>query len=491
MQTAASGLVLLVCLAGCTGTPPLMPERILATHGVASGDASSDSVVIWSRGSAAGRMHVRLNESAHDQRIYTTTVRAADDFTGKVLVAGLQPNREYQYTVWFSDSDEAPGDIENGRFRTAPDAASPASLHFAWGGDLAGQNVCRDATEGFPVFRAVNKLELDFFIGLGDMIYADGICKPTGRYGNSQVAGEFIQSADLDNYRAHWKYNREDDAFRQLLAGTSYLAVWDDHEVVNDFGPQQDTRDAPPYSLAVHLMPIGLRAFLDYNPVAGNSDDPGQLYRSVRWGKHLELILLDTRQYRDSNLAPDDGVQPKTMLGAAQLQWFRNTVADSEATWKIIVSSVPLSIPTGFPPEKGRDGWADFDQNRGFERELRDIFGFLRQQKLRNFLFITTDVHFAAAFRYRPFADDPAFQVYEVATGPLNAGLFPNRDFDTSLGTEQLFFFGPASPDTVGDYRQARRWMNFGAVSIDANGELYVSVIDVDGTPVYKLHLSP
>ena len=42
-------------------------------------------------------------------------------------------------------------------------------------------------------------MQLDFFIGLGDMIYADGTCEATGRYGNAQVAGDFLPSADMPN----------------------------------------------------------------------------------------------------------------------------------------------------------------------------------------------------------------------------------------------------------------------------------------------------
>jgi alkaline phosphatase D len=43
------------------------------------------------------------------------------------------------------------------------------------------------------------------------------------------------------------------------------------------------------------------------------------------------------------------------MLGREQLAWLKSRLAASRATWKLIVSSVPMSIPTGFPPA-GRDG---------------------------------------------------------------------------------------------------------------------------------------
>ena len=96
--------------------------------------------------------------------------------------------------------------------------------------------------------------------------------------------------------------------------------------------------------------------------------------------------------------------------------------------------------PDRFPPTNGRDGWADFDQTTGFERELLDILRFQQARGIGNSIWITTDVHFAEVFRYRPFADDPTFTVHELAGGST-PGIFPNVDFDTTLNPERLFFF--------------------------------------------------
>jgi len=122
-------------------------------------------------------------------------------------------------------------------------------------------------------------------------------------------------------------------------------------------------------------MPLGLQAFADYTPIPGAQDAPPRLYRSLRWGRNAELFVLDTRQYRDPNFAEDTGAQPKTMLGPDQLAWLKQALVESDARWKVIVSSVPMSIPTGFPPENGRDGWANFDQSTGYERELLESSG--------------------------------------------------------------------------------------------------------------------
>jgi alkaline phosphatase D len=464
------------------------------THGVITGDVTDDSAIIWARADASAVMHVQLKRTkTNKSQIKTIQVNAQRNFTGKIKFNKLHDDSDYEYSVWFSDAkdDDTQSNKVNGSFHTAPSKYKARALSFAWGGDLAGQNVCRDTEEGFPIFNAISDMNLDFFIGLGDMIYADGTCTETGKYGNQQVIGDYQKSADMENYWGHWKYNLADESYQKLLSSTAYYAIWDDHEVVNDFGPLHDTRTAAPYTAGKHLLPMGLQAFLDFNPVDESKDEPKRLYRTIRWGKHFELFVLDTRQYRDSNLENDDKNLTKTMLGREQLTWLKNKLKSSDATWKMIVSSVPISIPTGYPVKNGRDGWSGFDQATGFEYELKNLFTFMRDEGINNSIWVTTDVHFAEVFRYTPFTSTPDFKVHEFVTGPLNAGLFPNRDFDTSWGTESLFFYGPQSMSSTKDYEEAKTWLNYGAVNIDENGVLTISVRDIKGDALYEQTMYP
>jgi alkaline phosphatase D len=201
--------------------------------------------------------------------------------------------------------------------------------------------------------------------------------------------------------------------------------------------------------------------------------------------------VLDTRQYRDANSAQDAGVVPKTMLGQEQLTWLKQGLANSDATWKVIVSSVPMSIPTGFPAENGRDGWANFDQTTGYERELLDILRFMRVHGIRNSVWITTDVHFGEAFRYVPFAGDPNFAVYELVTGPMNAGIFPMTDFDSTLNPERLAFFGPPSPGAVTSWAEAKHWFNFGQVELAEDGRLTMRIVNTAGETEFERTIAP
>ena len=318
------------------------------------------------------------------------------------------------------------------------------------------------------------------------MIYADNACEPVGRYGNAQVPGGFGPATDLAGFWAHWRYNRADAASQRLLASTGYVGVWDDHEVVNDFGPLNDTRSTPPYTPGVHLLPIGLEAFLDYTPIAVAPNTPKRLYRSLRWGKHLELFVLDNRQYRDANAASDSPARPKTMLGREQLTWLKESLARSDATWKVIVSSVPMSIPTGSRQAEGATAGRTSTRPPASSRSCSTSSASWSERD-REHVWITTDVHFAEAFRYRPFPSNPGFVVYELATGPLNAGIFPNANFDSTLNPEVLAFFGEA----VTTWEDAKRFFNFGTLELDRDGELTAEIVNTAGQEQFSLTLTP
>lgn len=483
-----SAAALALALAACAtpGAPP--PARLL---GPMAAEVGPESAVLWARGDRSGRLHARVAREDGSEAFETSVpLFATDDFTGHIELRGLRPATAYRYRLRFVAAEGDPAaaaPVLKGRFRTAPPEHEAAPVRLAFGGDLAGQNVCRDAREGFPIFRAVARSRPDLFVGLGDMIYADGVCTEVGAYGNPQIPGGFGPATRLEEFWAHWRYAREDPAFAALLASTPYVAVWDDHEVVNDFGPHDDRRSEPPYQPEEPLMPLGLAAFLDYNPIPGRDAASPRLYRSLRWGRHLELFVLDTRQHRDASARPDAPEAPKSMLGEEQREWLLEALARSDATWKVVVTSVPLSVPTGRP--EARDGWANFRQAGGYERELVGILARLRDAGVSRTLWLTTDVHFAAVFRYAPFPETPGFGLHEVVTGPLQAGVFGNDRFDETLRGERLFAHRPDDFRQVATWEEARRYFSFGLLDVDASGRLAIRILDADGRSLYELAL--
>lgn len=464
-------------LAGCAtwrgGGAPLG-----LTHGVAAGEVTADSAIVWGRCSGAGTLRARLGT---DGPVRQVEVDAGRDFTGRIAFTGLAADTAYEYRAWCG-SDA--GGARAGRFRTPPPADVGRPLRIAWSGDLGGQNVCRDAARGYPIFDVLAARAPDVFIALGDMIYGDDTCAARGRYGNEQVAGP-PPARDREGYWAHWRYNRADPAHQTLLATTSMVPIWDDHEILNDAGPQ---RDSPSDAPELRLLSPALAAFFDYQPLIPPAGDPTRLYRRLRWGKHVELFVLDLRQYRDPNDARDEPGAPKTMLGPEQRRWLEESIAASDATWKIIVSSVPLSIPTG---SAARDGFASGDTATGFEREAANLFAVLHARGVAQPLWITTDVHFATGLLQRPIADDPQWASHEMIVGPLNAGVFPIRELDPTFRPERLFLYAPPSADSIASFDDAVRWFSFGIIEVLGSGRLSVSVVNGEGQTVYRLSLTP
>lgn len=110
------------------------------------------------------------------------------------------------------------------------------------------------------------------------------------------------------------------------------------------------------------------------------------------------------------------------MLGAEQLGWLTEGLRASTALWKVIVSSVPLSIPKpGTAQEPGYDGWAGGPDGTGFEQELKTIAQTIIEAPIRNVVWLTGDVHFVQGLAYDVDRDGLA-DFHEFTVGPLSAG---------------------------------------------------------------------
>lgn len=141
----------------------------------------------------------------------------------------------------------------------------------------------------------------------------------------------------------------------------------------------------------------------------------------------MVCLLAASRQYRDPSVQADSKVTPKTMLGLEQKRWLLETLARSRGTWKIMVTSMPLVIPTGSEykpdkwesemgpePETWRDGWTAGDQSGGYENEMREILRAMADAGQRNVIFVATDVH--CSFVYRCYT--AAFPRFRCALSP-------------------------------------------------------------------------
>ena len=307
--------------------------------GCATGDVTPTEATIWLKGSGSRSLLVQYSPQLTPEYMSETepiSPKAETDFTVKIHLTELRPQTRYQYRAVVEGKQPGPFC----QFRTAPVPDDPASVTFVIGGDMLA------SFQPFTIMDEMRSAKPDFFVFLGDTIYADK--------GKTALR--------LADYWAKYAQNR-DAATQRLLAETCVLAMWDDHEVANDFSSSHPR------------MPIGRTAFLDYWPIRLNSQDPHRLYRSFRWGQAVELFLLDTRQYRDPAIP--------TILGAVQQQWLKDSLVASSATFKFIVTSVPFSDPR-------KDKWGEYPQERV------DILDFIGKKGIAGVVFLTTDVHYAA-----------------------------------------------------------------------------------------------
>src|SRR6185312_1341369 len=301
---------------------------------------------------------------------------AETDYTHIIPPKGLSPSTRYRYHVLVGSADQITRRLSArlaamGEFTTLPDDKTSVAVTFAWSGDLGGQGRCRQGVGGYPIFDAIHRQQVDFFLFLGDTIYSDNPCPSP-----PNEPGADFKATTLQTYRTRHRYQRGAEALQRFLKTVPVYVIWDDHEVRNNFSGPFDEQ-----------MPAGRQALREYWPIASPAHDPHRLYRHVRYGADLELFILDTRQYRSRNADPDG--TDKTMLGATQLAWLLDGLRTSTATWKAIVTSVPLSMPKGGDVNvPGYDGWAGGLDGTGFERERRVIVDTILDHKLKNVVFL-------------------------------------------------------------------------------------------------------
>ncbi len=484
---AAVGSALLVALVSCPSPSrrPLPPGSPFASndhsrfstvrHGIATGDVTSRSALIWWRTEGPARVKIEwwpespdpglasLTEPGREpseQHVGSTVLQTSEehDFANTLSLDGLVPATRYRYRISpehgrlmeANPGLEAPA---SGQFTTAPAPSHHEPVTLVWGGDLGGQERCRSlgdrSGKSYRIFDRMRQVEPSFGILLGDLIYADGRC-PTP----PNLPGSDFVATTLNEFRTKHRYQRGDLALQRFLASVPVYVIWDDHEVRNDFSGLEDP-----------LMPLGRRALLEYWPISTPPEDPHRLFRQVVYGADLELFVLDTRQYRSPNRQLDG--PRKTMLGPKQYAWLLDGLTKSTATWKVIATSVPLSTrKPGALLGGGMDGWVRGQDGTGFQRELQDIVNHIVARRIHNVIWLAGDVHFAQVNSYDPNKDGLT-DFYEFICGPLSAGTRKPAPPQGDLNPTTLYSGGG--------------FLNFGLVTIDRSS-MAVTIIDDTGS---------
>ncbi len=455
--------------------------------GVASGDVTSNAGMVWSRTDRPSRMIVEYatNEAFRDaRRVVGPAALEPTDFTARVDLRGLPAGQTIFYRVRFQDlgSPKVFSEPVVGRFRTAPIERS--DILFAWGGDTAGQGWGIDPNfGGMKVYESIQQLAPQFFVHSGDNIYADGPLPETVKLADGRIWKNLVTEAKskvaetLQEFRGNYQYNLLDQHLRAFQAAVPVLSQWDDHETRNNWFPGQMTEDERYTVKSCDLLAArAKRAFLEYMPIRLDSRDPERIHRQIGYGPLLDLFFLDERSFRGPNTSNRQAKQgPETaFLGQGQLGWLKRRLKNSQATWKVICSDMPIGLCV---PDRvnGQPAWENAANGDGpalgRELELADLFRFLKQSGIRNVIWLTADVHYAAAHYYDPakavFTDFRPF--WEFVAGPLHAGTFGPNQLDNTFGPQVKYLSIPKG--MAANRSPAEDLQFFGTVHIDGKTE--------------------
>lgn len=476
-------------------------------YGVASGDVTgAGDAVIWSRCDRPGRMIVEYagDESFRNaKQIVGPAALESTDYTARIYISDLPSDREIFYRVSFQDLVYTNVFSEQvaGRFRSAP--GPNKDVYFAWSADTAGQGWGINSDwGGMKMYETIRRLKPDFFIHCGDYIYADSPISSEVRLNDGTLwrnltTPETSKVAEtLQEFRGNYIYNLLDENMRRFNAEVSQVVQWDDHETLDNWYPTEMLLSDDRYKVkSVALLAArAKKAFLEYTPINLKGSDRERIYRSFSYGPHLDVFILDTRSYRGPNSSnrQTEPSEETAFLGNAQLNWLKHKLRNSKATWKVISNDMPIGviIPAGrsiFENMANGDG-----PPLGRELEMAELLRSLKQDNVKNVVWLTADIHCAGAHYYNPnkavFQDFNPF--WEFVSGPIQASNFTPQKLDNTFGPEIKF----RSPNgsNINNLPPTEGHQFCGTIKIDGyNQVMTVKQYNLAGEEIYSLDLPP
>ena len=482
----------------CSAAALAGPGPVHFPQGVASGDPSPDSVYLWTRAEHRGdRAATALNlvlqvatDADFTQLVVEESLRAvaANDFTVRAHVDGLDPGRHYHYRFLA----RAGGQSRSGRTLTAPDPTDPRPTHLAFAS-------CQNYEQGYfgawgrmltEDLRRAAARQIQFVLHLGDFIYE--------RYNNGPRAGQAfarrlpalpdgagdgrrVWAESLADYRHLYKVYLSDPHLQAARARWPFICTWDDHEFSNDNFRHFSTYDSTPKP-ELQRRRNAQRAWFDYIPARVPAAADLHIYRKLRWGKHTELLLTDLRSYRsapplppgiskqlglpadpvelveifDAGAAWKQGKPPRllpfgtgsmpntarhrapgSLMGARQKQWFKQGLRASTARWKLWGNSLP-ALPlrmnlAALPGQDLPDLILSEDAWSGFPLEYRELMDFLRAEKITGVVSLSGDHHMHGAGTLASHGSAAAAD--QVAVDFNVSGISSTPHFDNVLHT--------------------------------------------------------
>ncbi|WP_262247362.1 alkaline phosphatase D family protein [Parapedobacter soli] len=300
---------------------------------------------------------------------------ADDDYTVRITIDNLESNTSYHIEVEARASMNGTSNYAKGSFRTAPDPQTAAAVclvactcQYFWSYD--------DEERGFRVYDSMRQLRPDFYAHTGDYVYYD---KP----------GPLATTREKARHKWHAMNSRP--SIRDFCREVPIYMLKDDHDLLkNDVDPT-----AQPYGELSYTD--GLKVWQEQVQLR---DKP---YRTYRWGKDLQIWLIESREYRSNNDMPDG--PGKTIWGGEQIAWFKETIGASNATFKLLISPTPIVGPD-------RDTKKDNHANRNFQTEGTWLRQYL--STIDRLFIVSGDRH------WQYVSEDPGTGLMEFGSGPVS-----------------------------------------------------------------------
>ncbi|KAI0512936.1 PhoD-like phosphatase [Xylaria bambusicola] len=423
------------------GTTPWAPSQLNFTHGVASGDPSEDSVILWTRAAPTNDNdasnvtvsgYVPLYDHSTEEYVMSsnapvcvdwkiatseslkhvvdsgTAYTSSDiDYTVKVEARKLKSFTTYYYQFSICNSENK---SPVGRTKTIPAAKDKISNPIK----LAVYS-CSNYPFGF--FNAygnpARKDSVEYVIHLGDYIYeyANGEYGWGDSYGRIPLPNREIHT--LYDYRKRLATYRTDIDLLASHQRFPWIPVWDDHEVADNTwrdgsahlnNTEESFIEDGGVSVDQRKM-NAVRAYFEWMPIRQvDMDDNLRIWRNFQFGSLFDLIMLDTRQYDRSitdvywnthYLSEIYNDASRSLMGPRQEAWFYRTLKDSErrgTTWRVIGNQIVFSrINSSI--SSGAETPFNYDQWDGYQANRNRTFHTLYENKIGNNIFLAGDSH--------------------------------------------------------------------------------------------------
>lgn len=390
----------------------VMPELEPFYHGVASGDPTPHSVVLWTRVTPPsenyGSIDVRWKIATDTAFLNTVnggivSTDSSRDYTVKIDATDLQPNTWYYYEFTALGKNSL-----TGRTKTTPEGGVD-QLRFA-------VMSCSNYQAGiFNSYQDVAlRNDVDAILHLGDYIYEYG--NSIGGHRDADPSTEIYSLAD---YRLRHSCHKLDSMSIRMHQQYPLIATWDDHEVANNAFETGAENHTPSEGNYMERKSASQEAYYEWMPLRYPEEgNHGKIYRKITFGDLADIFVLDTRHFRrDSqnvNLRNDTSHH---ILGVEQLQWLKDELLNSQAQWKIIAQQVMMGQLTPLGLVINPDQWD------GYAAERKNLYDFIREHNIDNVVVLTGDIHTAWAMdlpynlnNYKPATGEGSLAVEFVCT---------------------------------------------------------------------------